>query len=181
MQQPERTITMSFLDSLTDIMKVATSGNAPEADVHAAYDQVAPAAPHDALSESLAHVFNSDQTPPFEQMVSGLFSQSTPGQKAGLINQILSSLGPGALAQILGSTGGLGSLGGLLSGGSVTPAQAQEVSPDAVEVLARKAAGTDPSIVNRVSDFYAQHSTLIKALGAGALALMLSRMSQNRR
>jgi hypothetical protein len=181
MHRRERTMTMSFLDSMTDILKAATSGNAKEPDVHAAYDQVAQPAPHGELSDALTHVFNSDQTPPFEQMVAGMFSQSSPDQKAGVINQILGSLGPGTLAQILGGTGGLGSLGGLLSGGSVTPEQAQQVSPQSVEVLAQKAAGADPSIVNRVSDFYAHHSTLIKALGAGALALLMSRMSQNRR
>lgn len=181
MNRRERTMTMSFLDSMTDILKAATSGNAKEADVHSAYDQVAQTAPHGDLSDALTHVFNSDQTPPFEQMVAGIFSQSSPDQKAGVINQILGSLGPGALAQILGSAGGLGSLGGLLSGGRVTPAQAQQIPPDAVQVLAQKAAGTDPSIVKSVSDFYARHSTLVKAIGVGALALLMSRMSQNRR
>ncbi len=171
---------MGFLDGIDDLLKQATSSNAPEADVHAAYDRVAAVAPRGALADGLTHVFNSDQTPPFEQMVSGLFSKSNGDQKAGLLNQILGSLGPGALAQVLGGAGGLGSLAGNSSGGSVTPAQAQQVSPDEVQVLAQKAAGDDPSIVNRVAGFYAQHSTLVKAIGAGALALLMSRISQSR-
>lgn len=171
---------MGFLDGIGDLVRQATSGNAPEADVHAAYDQVAKVAPQGAMADGLAHVFNSDQTPPFDQMVSGLFSRSNPDQKAGLINQILGGLGPGGLSSVLAGAGGLGSLAGI-SGGSVTPAQAQQISPDAVQVLAQKAATTNPSIVDSVAGFYAQHSTLVKAIGVGALALLMSRISQGRR
>jgi hypothetical protein len=165
---------------LDDLLNQVTSGNAPAADVHAAYDQVAKAVPRGALAEGLAHAFNSDQTPPFEQMVSGLFGQSNPDQKAGLLNQILSSLGPGGVAQVLGAAG-LGGLASTLSGGSVTPQQAQQVPPEAVQVLAQQAAKTDPSIVDAAASFYAQHPTLVKAIGAGALALLMSRISAGRR
>ena len=61
------------------------------------------AAMHRGLAEGLAHAFKSDQTPPFEQMVSGLFGQSNPDQKAGLLNQLLAALGPGGVAQVLGA------------------------------------------------------------------------------
>ena len=50
---------MGFLD---DLLTQITNGNAREADVHTAYDQVATAVPQ----------------PPFDQMVSGLFGQSSP-------------------------------------------------------------------------------------------------------
>ena len=163
---------------LDDLLKQVTSGNAPAADVHAAYDQVAPAVPRGALADGLAHAFNSDQTPPFEEMVSRLFDQSNPDQKAGLLNQILGALGPGGAAQVLGTAGGLASM---LSEGSVTPQQAQQVSPEAVQELAQQAAKTDPSIVDTAAGFYAQHPTLIKAIGAGALALLMSRISAGRR
>lgn len=166
---------------LDDLLQRVTSGNAPAADVHAAYDQVAKAVPRGALAEGLAHAFNSDQTPPFEQMVSGLFGQSNPDQKAGLLNQILGALGPGGVAQVLGAAGGLGGLASILSEGSVTPQQAQQVPPEAVQVLAQQAAKADPSIVETAASFYAQHPTLVKAIGAGALALLMSRISAGRR
>ena len=166
---------------LDDLLKQVTSGNAPAADVHAAYDQVAPAVPRGALADGLAHAFNSDQTPPFEEMVSRLFDQSNPDQKAGLLNQILGALGPGGVAQVLGTAGGPGGLTSMLSKGSVTPQQAQQVSPEAVQELAQQAAKTDPSIVETAAGFYAQHPTLIKAIGAGALALLMSRISAGRR
>ncbi len=168
---------MGFLD---DLLTQVTSGNAPVADVHDAYDQVAKAVPRSALAEGLAHAFNSDQTPPFEQMVSGLFGQSSPDQKAGLLNQILSALGPGGVAQVLGAAG-LGGLTSTLSQGNVTPQQAQQIPPETVQVLAQQAVQKDPSIVNAASNFYAQHPTLVKAIGAGALALLMSKISAGRR
>lgn len=166
---------------LDDLLKQVTSGNAPAADVHAAYDQVAPTVPRGELADGLAHAFKSDQTPPFEQMVSRLFDQSNPDQKAGLLNQILGALGPGGVAQVVGASGGLGGLASMLSEGSVTPQQAQQVSPEAVQELAQQAAKTDPSIVETAAGFYAQHATLVKAIGAGALALLMSRISAGRR
>jgi len=114
-------------------------------------------------------------------MVSRLFDQSNPDQKAGLLNQILGALGPGGVAQVLGTSGGRGGLASMLSEGSVTPQQAQQVSPEAVQELAQQAAKTDPSIVDTAAGFYAQHPTLIKAIGAGALALLMSRISAGRR
>jgi hypothetical protein len=165
---------------LDDLLKQVAS-DAPAADVHAAYDQVAPAVPRGELADGLAHAFNSDQTPPFEQMVSRLFDQSNPDQKAGLLNEILGALGPGGVAQVLGAAGGGGGLASMLSEGRVTPQQAQQVSPEAVQELAQRTAKTDPSIVETAAGFYAQHPTLVKAIGAGALALLMSRISAGRR
>ena len=172
---------MGLLDNLGDLAKQFAGGNAPAADVHSAYDQVTRAVPQSSLADGLAHAFNSDQTPPFGQMLSGLFNQSSPDQKAGLLNQIIARLGPGGVSQILSGAGGLGGLAGVLSGGSVTPAQAQQVSPEQVQVLAQNAEKKDPSIVNAAAGFYAQHPTLVKAIGAGALALLVSHISQARR
>jgi hypothetical protein len=166
---------------LDDLLKQVTSGNAPAVDVHAAYDQVAKEVPRGTLGEALAHVFNSDQTPPFEQMLSGLFGQSNADQKAGLLNQILRTLGPAVVAQVLSTSGGRGGLASMLSEGSVTPQQAQQVPPEAVQVLAQEAAKKDPSIVDTAASFYAQHPTLVKAIGAGALALLMSKISAGRR
>jgi hypothetical protein len=171
---------MGILDNLGDLVKQAMSGEASTGDVHSAYDQVAQAVPQSTLSEGISHVFNSDRTPPFEQMVSGLFGQSNPDQKAGLLNQLLAALGPGGAAQVIGATGGLGALAGIQPGTSVTPQQAQQIPPRAVEVLAQQAARKDPSIVDKAAGFYAQHPTLVKAIGVGALALLMSRISARR-
>ena len=166
---------------LDDILSQVTGGNAAGSDVHAAYDQIAGEMPQGALAGGLSHVFNSDQTPPFAEMVSGLFGQSNPDQKAGVINQILGSLGPGGIAQVLGAAGGLGGLAGMLSGGNVTPQQAQQIPPDAVQALADHAAKTNPSIVDIAAGFYAQHPALVKSIGVAALGLLMSKVSSGRR
>jgi hypothetical protein len=166
---------------LDETLRQVTGGDAPAADVHAAYARVAGTVPPSDLADGLAHAFKSDQTPPFEQMVSGLFGQSNSDQKAGLLNQILGAFGPGGAAQVLGAAGGPAGLASILSEGRVTPEQAQQVPPEVVQALAQEAATSDPSIVETAAGFYAQHPTLIKAIGAGALALMMSRISAGRR
>jgi hypothetical protein len=69
----------------------------------------------------------------------------------------------------------------MLGGGKVTPQQAQQVPPEAVQALARQAAQKDPSILDQAAGFYAQHPGLVKTIGAGALALLMSRISAARK
>jgi hypothetical protein len=164
---------MSFLDRLNEFSHQMADGRASDDDIHATYDQVAHQLPQGTLADGISHTFRSDRTPPFEQMLSGLFGRSDPNQKAGLLNQMLGALGPNAGA-LLAQAGLAGSLGR----GPVTPEQAAQVPPQAVQVLARQAEQKDPTIVDRAASFYAQHPTLVKAIGAGALALLLSRMSR---
>jgi hypothetical protein len=168
---------MGLLDSFGSVSK---GGGAPGGDLNAAYDEVASSDPHGTLADGLSHAFNSDQTPPFEHMVSGLFGRSNPEQKAGLLNQVLGALGPGTASQILSSLG-LGSLAGAAVSGGLTPQQAQQVPPEAVQSIAQQAAKKDPSIVDKAAGFYAQHPTLVKAIGVGALALLMSKISSARR
>jgi hypothetical protein len=172
---------MGVLDDLENLAKQFQTGGAGADEVHSAYDRVSQAVPAGTLADGLAHAFHSDQTPPFGQMLSQLFHQSSPDQKAGILNRIIATLGPGGVSQVLAGAGGLGGLTDALSGGTVTPAQAQQVSPDQVQVLAQHAEKKDPSIVNAAAGFYAQHPTLVKAIGAGALALLVSKISQSRR
>jgi hypothetical protein len=171
---------MGIFDNLGDVLKQVTGGNARPEDVHAAYDQVSGAVPQATLADGIAHAFRSDETPPFEKMIANLFGQSNAAQKAGLLNRLLGALSPQDVARIAGGAGGLGAIAGAATPGTVTPQQAEQVSPDAVQTLAREAAAHDPSIMDRAADFYAEHPTLVKAVGAAALALMLSKMSGRR-
>ena len=168
---------MSLMDDLGNLARQFASGNASEADVHGAFDRAAPSVPEGSLATALSHTFQSDQTPPFEQMVANLFQNSSPEQKAAVLNQLSAALGAGGLAS-LGSAGGPA---GLSSGGNVSPQQAQQVTPQQVQVLAQQAAAKSPSIVDAAAGFYAQHPTLVKTIGAGALALLMSRLSASRR
>lgn len=149
----------------------ANPGTANAANAQQDFEQVSQTASQSHLASGLAEAFRSDQTPPFAHMLTTLFNNSDGQQRAGILNHLLSSIGPGAASGVLGN---------LLGGGSqVTPEQAQQVQPEAVHQLAEQAERNDPSIIERAGAFYAQHPTLVKTLGAGSLAFIMSHMSRN--
>ncbi len=141
------------------------------------FDQVAQNAPRASIAQGIASALRSDQTPPFPQMVSQLFGQSNPDQRAGMLNSLLGGAGGGLLGSVAG--GALGKIFGSNAPSKVTPEQAAQVSPEQVQELAEKAQQQNPGIVDRMSDFYAEHPTLIKAAGGAALAVALGYMANN--
>ncbi|HXY09397.1 MAG TPA: hypothetical protein VEI52_16255 [Terriglobales bacterium] len=170
---------MGILDSVNDLLKKYSGGAQNTADAAEHFDQVAQAAPQNVVAEGLSALFRSDQTPAFGNLVSSLFSQSNGEQKAGVLNQLLASVGPGALSQIAGG-GALASLLGS-AGKEITPDQAQKISPEVVQQLAAHAENTDPSIVDKASAFYAQHTTLVKTLGGAALSIALAKVAERQK
>jgi hypothetical protein len=171
----------------------------PDGD-HDDFDQVAQQAPPTVLSQGVAEAFRSDRTPPFPNMLGQMFGQSDPNTRAGILNQLIAVAGPAILSGALsrggsGShmSGGLGGLLGGLLGGSggfgqgqattpqITPEQASQVPPEAVEELARQAQQKDPDVISRVSDFAAQNPTLVKGLGAVAVGIALKHLASQKR
>ena len=160
---------------LLDILQQYAGGSAaPQGNVSDHFDQVATQVPQQSLGNAIGAAFRSDATPPFGQMVGSMFGQSNPQQQAGLLNQLIQSIGPGALSGVAG-----GILGRVLGGGagSITPQQASQLSPSNVNAIAEHAQQQDPSIVDRVGSFYAQHPTLVKTLGAVALSAVMGHLS----
>jgi len=159
----------------------ATPNRAP-ATTEQDFDQVAQHAPSDTMAQGLAEAFRSDQTPPFSSMLGNLFGQSSGSQRVGVLNTLLAVAGPALASGALSRLGG-GALGGLLSNPTqeITPQQAEQISPEQVQKLAHEAEQHDPSIVDRVSKVYAEHPTLIRTLGAGALAVVMSNMAKQHR
>jgi hypothetical protein len=163
------------------------------------FDQVAQNAPPTVVSQGVAEAFRSDRTPPFPNMLGQMFGRSDPNTRAGILNQLIAAAGPAILSGALGRTGGMGSsggggLGGLIgdlmgrSGGfgqasapQITPEQAAQVPPEAVEEMAREAQQKDPDIIGRVSDFAAQNPTLVKGLGAVAVGIALKHLAGQKR
>jgi hypothetical protein len=173
-------IVMGLLDSVKDVLsQYASSSTQNNANATEHFDQVSQAASPNVIAEGLAAVFHSDQTPAFGNLVGNLFSQSTGEQKAGLLNQLLASVGPGALASLAGG----GALASLLGGAGkqITPEQAQNISPDVVQQIAVHAEKTDPSIIDKASAFYAQHPALIKTLGGAALSIALAKVAERQK
>jgi hypothetical protein len=146
------------------------------------FDQVAQTASSTDLAQGVTQAFRSDQTPPFPQMVGQLFGNSDSGQRAGMLNQLLGSLGPGVLSSIAG--GALGNIFGNHNSNAapqVTPEQAQQMSPQQVQEIAEQAQQQNPGIMDRMGEFYAQHPQLVKGLGGAALAIALGHMAQGMR
>lgn len=159
---------------LGNLMGALESMAGGSGNIEQAFSQVAANAGQGGLASALSHAFQSDQTPPFGQMIGSLFNNSNPDQKAGLLNQLAQSMGPQLMA-----SGALGSLGNLLGGGAqITPEQAAQVDPADVQQAAEHAQAHNPSIVDEASSFYAQHPTLVQGLGAAAMGLMMSHMTR---
>jgi hypothetical protein len=168
---------MSWLDEISSIVTRYVGGgsgtaSAP-ADPHEDYRTVAQSAPPQVMADALAHTFRSDQTPSFPEMVSNLFRQSNPDQRAGLLNHLLGAIGPGALASIPG-------LKDLAGGQTVSPQKASQISPDQVQQIATQAQQQNPSIIDQVSGFYAKHPDVVKALGGVALSIAIQHIARRK-
>ena len=170
---------MTLFDQLSSVLKQYGSGSTQNpANVSEHFGQVAQAAPRGIIAEGLSAAFRSDQTPAFGSLVGNLFSHSNGEQKAGMLNHLIASVSPSSLSQMAGG----GALSNLLGGSSqITPQQAENVSPDLVEQMATHAEKADPSIVDKASEFYAQHPTLVKTLGGAALAIALAKVAERQR
>src|SRR5689334_11837406 len=126
---------MNWIDSLNDVVQrysgqAGGAASAP-ADPHQDYQQVAQTAPREVVADGLGQAFRSDQTPSFPEMVANLFRNSDPNQRVGLLSRLM--------------------------GGNVSPQQATQMSPEQVQQVAAQAEKQNPTIVDQVSNFYAQH------------------------
>ena len=169
--------------SLMDILKQYAGASAPaDADVHRHFDEVARQTPSSDLGGGIAAAFRSNATPPFGDSIGNLFGRSNPQQQAGVLNQLIQALGPGALTGVAGGVLGriLGSSASASTAPTITPAEASQISPTDVTALATHAESTDPSVVDRLGSFYAEHPTLVKTLGAVALSAVLGHLGRRR-
>lgn len=174
---------MSWMNQIANVLQnyaqgPQSSGAAP--DVTSDFNRVAHAAPPNDMASSLAAMFRSDQTPPFAQMVGQLFGSSNGSQRANLLNTLFASgAGAGVLSQ-LAQVAGIS----MPSNGApprITPDVAANIPPDAVQQAAAHAEQRDPSIIDRVSEIYAQHPALINTLGTAAMGMALSHFANRRR
>ncbi len=170
---------MSLFDQLGGILQQYSGGSAP-ANPEQASDHLGQVAQQTApafLAGALTRVFQSPQTGSFGQNISSMFDQSNPQQRAGIINQLLPYAGSAGLGGLLGGVlSGMG--GGYGAQPQVTPELAQQIPPQAVEQLANHAAQQNPSVMEQAGNFYSQHPTLVKALGAGAAIIALRHIAE---
>jgi hypothetical protein len=147
------------------------------------FNHVAQNAPPDVLAQGVTEALRSDQTPPFSDMVGQLFGNGNSQQRAGMLTQLISTLGPGVLASLAAGPlrnifQGNGAAPTATAAPTITAAQADQITPEQVKEIAAGAEKHDPGIVDKMGSFYAQHPDLVKGLGGAALAIMLGQMAQ---
>jgi hypothetical protein len=171
---------MSWMNEIANVLQNYSQENPTAAphEVETHFTQVAQAAPSSALADGLAAMFRSDQTPAFGQMVGQLFSNSNGSQRANLLNALLTSPAAAGIVSQLTQATGIKIPSG--PGAQITPEAAAQIPPEAVEQAAAHAEQHDPSIIDRVSEIYAEHPTLVKTLGAAAIGLALSHLASRR-
>ena len=149
--------------------------------VHEHFDEVAGAAPPEILGQGVGDAFRSDSTPPFGEMVGKMFGQSNPQQQAGVLNQLLRSMGPAVLSALGGGILGRMTAPSNADVPQLTPQQASELTPAQAQEIATHAQQHDPSVLDKVGGFYAQHPQLVKTLGSAALAIALAGVANRMR
>lgn len=140
------------------------------------FSDIAQSAPNDALAKGLSAAFASDQTPAIGNMVSQLFGQSSGAQQAGMLNQLLGTLGPGLMAGLAG-----GALAGVMRPGQtqITPDQAAKLTPQQVQDVVNHASDVHPGVADQLGAFYAQHRSLINTLGGVAATVAMMKMKDH--
>lgn len=169
---------MSFLSGIGDLLKQYTGGNTGGANVEQHFDQVAQSVPTSSLANGLAEALRSGQAGSFSQVASQLFSSGSGAQQASILSGLIASVGPAVVAKFAASNPN-SPLASLLAAGqsTITPTQAASVPAGDVAALAQHAHDQDPSIIDRASQIYAQHPTLVKTLGAAALTVVVKKIA----
>ncbi len=172
---------MDWLNQVTDIVDRYGSGepNNVPGSVDADFDRFSRIAPSSSVSEGLAEAFRSHQTPPFASMLSQLFGRSPSNQKTNVLNTLIATLGPALVSQLLAKHGANRAAQELQAGGTrISPEVVEQIPANSIEEVAAEAEKRDPSIVDRVSKFYAEQPALIKTLGGLALAVAMAKIAQ---
>ncbi len=153
---------------LGNLLQQYTGGAAQSGSPHDHFDQVSQNVDQGSLASAIGGMIRSNETPAFSQIAGQIFGNGNADQKAAILNGLLA--GVPALSNLIP---------GLGSGGSVTPQQAQNISPDVVAQAAATAEKHDPSIIDQMSSIYAAHPALVKTLGAGAMIVALREIAKN--
>ena len=151
------------------------------------FDEVARQVPADALGGGIADAFRSEKTPDFGQMAASLFGGSNGQQQAGLLGQLIKSVGPALLSGVAGGAlgrmlqGRAGATDGSATAQDISETDASQLSTDQVREIATEAQRQDPGVLDRVGAFYAQHPEVVKVLGGAALAIALGQVATRMR
>src|SRR5215472_14646202 len=158
------------------LVQYATN-TAPAGDTGAHFQQVAQSVDSGTLAQGIAAAMRSDETPPFAQMVSQLFASGSGDQKMAMLNTLLSSVSPEQRTQLSALIPEIPDLGAASAGAGTA---ASTLSPAAVQTLAQHVEQHDAGIVDKMSELYAAHPTLVKTLGSAAMVIAMRKIAERR-
>ena len=168
---------MDWIQQLGGVLNRYAGGGGDPTQAASDFDHITQSAPRDAVGTGLADAFRSPQTPPFANMLSQMFGQSGGMQRAGVLNALLTTLGPVVVSRILAQRH-TPAAGHIDTGKPISPDVAAQIAPEDVEALAVEAERKDPSIIDRLGQFYADQPALIKGLGGAALVVAMAKIAQ---
>ncbi len=64
---------------------------------------------------------------------------------------------------------------------TLSPEQASQMSPEQVQEIAARAERHDPTVLDNIGSYYAEHPQLVKTLGSAALAIALAGVANRMR
>ena len=148
-----------------------------EQDFEAVVQQV----PAEHVTTGLAEAMHSEHTPPFEDMLGESFERGDDVQRAGLVRQLVDAAGPVAV-QPLVERGALsrGADGSVSAAALENADVVRQLDPDLVRQIARDAVQEDPTVIDRMSEFFAVHPAAGKTLGGAALSVALGKIAEAR-
>ena len=166
----ETCLSMSFLDQISGVLNNVMGGNLNEQEVNSHYDQIASAVPQQTLGASIGPALQSLGLGQAQQGIANSAQQMSPAQRGGLMQQLLGGFGNSGV-----------NVGSLLSQLGINQSVAnnpQSATPDEVATLASHAQANNPSVFQEAMGFYSQHPTLVKALGAAAIAQIATHLGR---
>jgi hypothetical protein len=174
MTQIDMEIPMSLMDILAQYAGQDSPGAPPRPPLsaHQDFSQVASQASPALLGGGIAQALQGAPEG-FESSIAKLFQNSDPQPRTGLLQRLIQAAGPAVLSSFAG-----GALSHLAQSGSTAQeADANAITPTQAGELAGTARQSNPGIVAELGSFYSQHPTLVKTLGAAALAMAMSHMA----
>jgi len=133
--------------------------------------------PAEHVTSGLAEAMHSEQTPPFEDMVSESFERGDGHLRAGMLKRLLDVAGPEVVKPLVDG----GVLPRTADGGPfVDTGFVQTLDANVVRRIAREAVQGKPAVIHRMSEFYAVDPDAGRTLGGVALSVALGKIAECR-
>jgi hypothetical protein len=138
------------------------------------FNEVVKRAPDEAIAQAMAAAFRTDEDASFAHIVANLFLHSDVELRAELLNILMNHIGRDT-KRVLSDAG----LFGLdPDSRQITEEMTTQLSPEAIGVIAAEAEQRDSCVVDKISEFYSQHTEVVSKLGAHAVATVMTDIAQ---